>query len=107
VLIGMMDSVVVLIDMLGKAFSYFEDRGGQKKTANEVGGFGFGRFRCALPSLRRQGARKVPVEENGAAQVHGSVESTVRTRQGPECIRAHARLARREAGSGAAVRHIP
>jgi hypothetical protein len=36
VLIGMMDSGVVLIDMLGKAFSYFEDRGGQKKTANEV-----------------------------------------------------------------------
>jgi hypothetical protein len=32
----MMDSGVVLIDMLGKAFSYFEDRGGQKKTANEV-----------------------------------------------------------------------
>jgi hypothetical protein len=39
VLIGMMDSVVVLIDMLGKAFSVFSDRGGQKKTANEVGGF--------------------------------------------------------------------
>jgi hypothetical protein len=84
VLIGMMDSVVVLIDMLGKAFSgffrlwRFPDRGGQKKTANEVGGFGFGRFRCALPSLRRPRARKIPVEENGAAQIHAGIKRRVR-----------------------------